>query len=265
MGNRQGVTAGAVAYLILITWAMPAALSESWARTLGAVGASNPNPASTLTVDQVVRKLQEKNAERAASLAHYEATRVYRMRYRGFPSNHDAEMVVNVNYRAPNSKKFSVVSQSGSKFIIDHIFNRLLDSEQEASDDENRRHTALSTENYDFSLAGYEPLPEGGQYVLNLYPKTKNKFLYRGQIWVDAKDFAVVRIKGEPAKNPSLWIKKTSIEHRYTKVNGFWLPAENHTESVIRMGGVAELSIEYKDYRVTRAGVQQGASAELKH
>jgi ribonuclease HI len=70
---------------------------------------------------------------------------------------------------------------------------------------------------------------------------------------VDAKDFAVVRIEAEPAKNPSLWIKKTEVRHRYVKVNDFWLPAENRTESVIRLGGQAVLSIEYQDYKITKA------------
>jgi hypothetical protein len=204
-------------------------------------------------VEQVVEKLQEKNAERAAALDQFTGTRVYRMQYRGFPSDRDAEMVVNVTYHAPNSKEFHVVSETGSKFIIEHIFKKLLEGEREANNEENRRHTALSTENYDFTSAGYEAAPDGGQYILNLLPKTKNKFLYRGKIWVDAADFAVVRIEGEPAKNPSFWIKETGVQHRYVKVNGFWLPAENHTESVIRLGGTATLSIEYKDYSVTKA------------
>jgi outer membrane lipoprotein-sorting protein len=204
-------------------------------------------------VEQVVEKLQEKNAERAAALDQFTGTRVYRMQYRGFPSDRDAEMVVNVTYHAPNSKEFHVVSETGSKFIIEHIFKKLLEGEREATNEENRRHTALSTENYDFTSAGYEAAPDGGQYVLNLLPKTKNKFLYRGKIWVDAADFAVVRIEGEPAKNPSFWIKETGVQHRYVKVNGFWLPAENHTESVIRLGGTATLSIEYKDYSVTKS------------
>ncbi len=215
-------------------------------------------PNAALPVEQVVRKLQEKNAERAAALAQYEATRVYRMQYHGFPSDREAEMVVHVDYHAPNSKEFRVLSQTGSKFIIEHVFKKLLEGEQEAADEQNRRHTALTAENYDFTSAGFEDTADGGQYVLNLLPKTKNRFLYRGRIWVDAKDFAVVRIKGEPGKNPSFWIKKTDIEHSYVKVNDFWLPAENRTESVLRLGGVANLSIQYKDYTVTRATALQG-------
>ena len=59
------------------------------------------------------------------------------------------------------------------------------------------------------------------------YQRLKNKFLYRGKIWVDAKDFAVVRIEGEPAKNPSIWIKKTEIAHLPVKVDNFGFPRKN--------------------------------------
>jgi hypothetical protein len=210
-------------------------------------------PSAQLSVDQIVGQLEARNAERAAALEQFEGKRVYRMQYRGFPSDRDAEMVVSVQFHAPNSKEFTVVSESGSKFVIDHVFKKLLEGEQEAAKGDNRHETALTRDNYDFEMAGFETNADGGQYVLNLLPKTKNKFLYRGKIWVDAKDFAVVRIQGEPGKNPSMWIKKTDISHKYVKVDDFWLPAENHTESFVRLGGVATLSIEYQDYKILKA------------
>ncbi|MGB7598728.1 MAG: hypothetical protein WBM24_00365 [Candidatus Sulfotelmatobacter sp.] len=228
---------------------------------------SAPYTAATapLNVQQVVKRLQENNAERAAALDHYEVTRVYTMQYRGFPGDRNAEMVVNMVYHAPNSKQFTVLSESGSKFIIDHVLKKLLEGEQEAANKENLRQTALTTENYDFTLAGYETSANGGRYVLNLTPKTKNKFLYRGKIWVDAKDFAVRRIEGEPGKNPSFWIKKTDVKHSYMKVGDFWLPAENRTESVIRLGGVADLSIEYKNYKSLETKLPPNAKTVEKH
>jgi hypothetical protein len=206
-----------------------------------------------LGLEQVVKNLEEKNAQRAAALEQFEGKRIYRMQYRGLPSDRDAEMVVKVSFRNPNSKEFTVVSESGSKFVVEHIFKKLLEAEKQAGEGSSRRDMALTTENYDFKLAGYETTPEGGQYVLALLPKTRNKFLCRGKIWVDAKDFAVARIEGEPEKNPSFWIKKTKIAHRYIKVDDFWLPAENHTESTIRLGGKAVLSIEYRDYKIIKA------------
>ena len=243
--------------LLLLGWHM-AAICQPLPQGPDAGRSSYSAQNAPLPVEQVAKKLQERNAQRAAALGQFNGTRVYRMQYRGFPSDRDAEMVVDVTYRAPDSKEFSVVSQKGSKFIIDHVFKKLLEGEQEAANEENRRNTALSTENYDFTSAGYENTPNGEQYVLNLLPKTRNKYLYRGKIWVDAKDFAVVRIEGEPARNPSFLIKKTEVKHRYVKVNDFWLPAENHTESVIRLGGRAILSIEYKDYRITKAAPLRG-------
>jgi len=209
-----------------------------------------------LPVTEIVKNLEERNARRAAALGGFVGTRIYRMQYRGLPGDRDAEMTVNVTYHAPNLKRFNIVSETGSKFIIDHVFKKLLEGEQEAASEENRQRTALNTQNYDFSLAGYEQNSDGGTYILDLSPKTKNKYLYRGRAWVDAKDFAVVRMKGEPGKNPSFWINKTEISHQYLKVNEFWLPAENHTESVIRLGGRAILSIEYRDYKITSATSQ---------
>lgn len=240
--------------LVLLAYSL-AAVCQQFSHD--AAGSSYSLQNVPLTVDQVARKLQERNAQRAAALDQFSSRRVYSMQYRGFPSDRDAEMVVDVTFRAPSTKEFRVVSQSGSKFIIDHVFKRLMESEQEFLNEENFRHTALTTTNYDFTFAGYEATPDGPLYVLNLLPKTKNKFLYRGKIWVDAKDFAVVRIEGEPARNPSMWIKKTEIEHSYVKVNDFWLPAENHTESSILMGGRAILSIKYKDYKIIKAGTLQ--------
>jgi hypothetical protein len=243
---------------LLLGWSL-AAVCQGPLQGADSVRSSYSAHDASLPAEQIARKLQERNAQRAAALDQFNGTRVYRMQYRGFPSDRDAEMVVKMTYRAPSTKEFTVVSQSGSKFVIDHVFKKLLEGELEAANEENRRNTALSTDNYDFTSAGYETTPEGAQYVLNLLPRTKNKFLYRGKIWVDAKDFAVVRIEGEPAKNPSFWIKKTEVKHRYVKVNDFWLPAENRTESVIRLGGKATLSIEYKDYNITKAAPLRGS------
>jgi hypothetical protein len=88
-------------------------------------------------------------------------------------------------------------------------------------------------------------------FVLQAEPRRKNKFLFRGLVWVDAGDYAVARIDGEPAKNPSFWISKTTIYHRYLKVGDFWLPAQNVSRTEVLLGGTATLSIEYQDYTVS--------------
>jgi hypothetical protein len=203
-----------------------------------------------LSADQVVQHLMEKNKERADGLQHYIGTRSYRLEYRGFPASADATMEVEVNFDAPATKRFTVVSATGSKLIQNRVFHRLLESEEQAGESSNRKHTELGPDNYTFSLAG----TEGTNYVLNVEPKEQTRFLYRGKIWIDSHDFAVTRIEAQPAKNPSFWTTKSVIHHTYQKVdNGFYLPKENKTVTSVRLGGVATLTIEYQTYQVTVA------------
>jgi hypothetical protein len=210
-------------------------------------------PNAPLNTEQVVTNLVQKNFERAQALVSYGGTRIYRLEYQGFAGSRDAEMVVDVKYQAPATKEFTVRSETGSKLLIERVFKKLLQSEKEALAEENQKRTALNPENYLFTMAGYEATPDGPVYILQVEPRVKNKFLYRGRIWIDANDFAVTRIEAEPAKNPSFWTKDTKIEQIYTKVNDFWLPALNRSASTIRLGGRASFSIEYKDYQITAA------------
>lgn len=204
-----------------------------------------------LSVDQVVSNLVRKDEARAQALHHYESTRVYRLSYRGFLGNRDAEMTVEATYDSPSTKNFKVLSETGSKAMIDHAFKRLLDSEKEAAQPEVRAHTLLNRDNYDFALVGFESTDKGSQYVLAVFPKTSTKYVYRGKVWVDATDFAVTKIDAEPAQNPSFWTKKNEIHHEYMKVQDFWLPRRNESISDIRLGGRATLTIEYNNYRVS--------------
>jgi len=224
------------------------------ALTLCGTAQLSPAPAGPrLSAEEVVRSLTRRNLERAQALPAYRSTRIYRVEYRGFPGARSAELVVEAKYEPPNRKDFAIRSETGSKLIIDRVFKKLLEGEKEAFEADNQARTALNTDNYDFTLLGYESGPQGAAYVLSVEPRTKSKFLYRGKIWVDAKDFAVTRIAAEPARNPSFWIKQTQIEQVYGKVNEFWLPAHNHSVTSVRLGGHADFTIEYKDYQMTVA------------
>jgi hypothetical protein len=232
---------GLAKFIVILSAALtaaPAALAQS-------------EPATpVLSANDVVQHLMEKNRERANGLQHYVATRLYRLEYRGFPASADATMQVEVDFDAPSSKHFTVVSESGSKLIQSKVFHRLLESEEQANDQENRKHSELGPDSYNFSLAGVE----GTNYVLNVEPKVESKFLYRGKIWVDAHDFAVTRIEAQPAKNPSFWTTKSLIHHTYQKLdNGFYLPKENKTVTSVRLGGTATLTIDYESYQLTAA------------
>ena len=185
--------------------------------------------------------------------------RQYTLDYTGFPSSRSAEMTVRVWYRAPGTKKFAVLTESGSKLILNRVFRKLLESEQESSEDEkNRSEVALTTDNYRFSLQGCDVAGGRDLYVMDVQPLRETKFLYRGTIWIDAQDFAVTRIDAEPAKNPSFWTKRSQIHHRYRKIGEFYLPALNETMTDVRLGGKAVLTIRYDDYKLNQPSASSG-------
>ena len=237
--------------LMCAALSLPAAAQESKTDAL--------SPCASMTAEQVADNLVQRNRERARDLEAYHGTRIYRLEYRGFPSSRNAEMVVDVDYRSPATKNFSIRSETGSHFLVEKVFQKMLQSEKDALSEENQARVALNRENYVFTLSGCDHLPTGQSYVLSVEPRTSNKLLYRGKIWVDAKEFAVVRIDATPAKNPSFWTKETRIEQVYTKVGEFWLPVSNRSSSAIRLGGRANFTIDYQDYRIT--GINPGRSA----
>ncbi|HEU5400844.1 MAG TPA: hypothetical protein VFU86_05775, partial [Terriglobales bacterium] len=131
----------------------------------------------------VVQNLVRRNTERAQVLRSYQGIRTYGLEYRGFPAARSAEMVVNVKYQSPRTKEFVIQSATGSKLIIDRLFKKLLEAEEEALDARMQRRTALNCDNYQFAMVGYETGPPGAAYVLTVEPRRKDKFLYRGRIW----------------------------------------------------------------------------------
>jgi hypothetical protein len=202
------------------------------------------------SADGIVARLMEKNAERQRELESYTSERTYRVDYHGTGGEHYGELVVDVQYGEQGNKRLTVVSESGSKLICERVLRRMVETEQEASEKSNRMQMMLSPANYTFELLGQEVTSGVPSWVLQVSPKTENKLTYRGRIWVSEDDFAVVRVQGEPAKNPSWWINHASFDWQYEKHGKFWLPEKSVAVSHVRIGGEAKLTIEYGSYRV---------------
>jgi outer membrane lipoprotein-sorting protein len=219
---------------------------------------NSPTAPPPLSSDAIVQRLMAANAQRAEALRGYRGKRVYRLNYHGLFGTHDAELQVEATYTAPDKKSFQVLSESGSSLLVNRVLLKLLSSEQEAQEQQNRKELEITPENYNFALAEVQHTPDGDFYVLNVTPKGRSRYLYRGKIWVDARDFAVARMEGEPQKNPSIWVSHTEIAYRWEKIDGFWLPARNQSVTQVRMGGRAVLTIDYSNYQIT--GVNRAAA-----
>jgi hypothetical protein len=232
---RQGSAA-----LLAVVFALAAGLV--WAED-----AAMPVPAS-LNATQIVVRMRRQTQAQTVELRHYQALRHYQVEYRGFAARVAAAMDVEVNYDAAAGKSFRIVSQSGSHLLCEKVLKRAMDSEAEAYKDKGS--TALTEVNYRFQLAGTDIVESRPAYILDVEPLTASKFLFRGKVWVDAADFAVVKMETEPAKSPSFWISRTLIHYSSVKTESFWLPRQVRSETRVRVGGTAVLTIDYGTYAV---------------
>ena len=203
-----------------------------------------------LSADEIMLRVVQMNERRANALGSYSSIRSYHLECHCL-SHKMADMVVRSVYEAPNKKVFTIVSESGSGTVRSRVFKKLLEAEQESMRDENQQRSAITPQNYTFQLTDYQKTGGNEFYVLEARPLTKNKFLFRGQIWVDAKDFAIAQVKGEPAVNPSWWTVKTDFTRSYQKLGSFWLPESNDSETKVRILGNAVLTIKYGEYQIT--------------
>jgi len=213
-----------------------------------------------LTADEVINHVVTMNEVRAKALESYSSLRTYHLECHCL-SHKKADMVVRADYQSPNTKVFTIISESGSGTVRNKVFKKLLEAEQESMQAENQQRSVITPENYTFQVADYQKTDTDEFYVLDAQPRSKNKFLFRGRIWVNTKDFAITRVEGQPAVNPSWWTLKTDFKRGYQKIGDFWLPESNESETKVRIFGTAVLTITYGQYEITPAHDTKVASS----
>ena len=159
-----------------------------------------------------------------------------------------AEIVVRVECGADGTKHFELISQEGWKGAYKHVVGKMLETEAEASHPQSRIKTRFGFDNYDFHMKGSTLLDDRMAYVIEIIPKRHDRHLIKGQIWVDAQDYAVARIEGEPAESPSFWIRSVHFVHTYQKSGPLWFPAFTQSDTEVSLFGATTLTINYYDY-----------------
>ncbi len=200
------------------------------------------------TGEELFAKVIEHNLRREANLKYYSVSRHYCVRDRN--DRVRAELDGVMEYHTPGPKRFKVISARGSSIVRRLVFGGIIDSETEASTGQTRRDSSITPLNYVLEVVGEEVVDGHPCLVAKATPRRKDKYLFEGKVWVDRIDFAVVRIEGKPARNPSFWVKKVEIVRRYQKVGGFWFPLRDETVSQVRIVGKGTLTIDHQNYRV---------------
>jgi hypothetical protein len=220
---------------------------------LPASAAAADESPSLPTVEEIVARMGSRDLQRQVSIEGYAGMRRYVLDNQNLHKR--AEMLVQVQGDPDGTKHFEVVSEEGWKAAHKHVLRKMLESESETSHPEARAKARINPENYDFKMAGTEVIDGRAAYVLEVSPKRKEKYLFRGRIWVDAEDYALARAEGQPAKNPSFWTKSTHFVQIYQKSGLLWFPRSTQSVTEAHIFGTTDVNIEYFDYtpRTTHA------------
>jgi outer membrane lipoprotein-sorting protein len=217
-----------------------------------------------VTANQIFDQLLAHNALRTATLLDYTAFRTYQVV--DLKGQVHAEEQGRMEYRAPDQKKFEVTSERGSGIVRRLALNPLIASEINTATGKEHHDSAISPANYTLELLGEQQVGPYHCFVAQATPKRRDKYLFEGKVWVDAADYAVVRIEGHPAKKLSFWIERADFVRQYQKIGSFWLPQKDMTLVEVRLYGKKALTIDHRDYSINNSAVSHGsvASANTK-
>jgi len=121
---------------------------------------------------------------------------------------------------------------------------------------------------YKLTYAGQQHVDDLDTYVFHVEPKTeeKNKRYFQGRIWVDNRDFQIVKLCGKTVpeqprkKNQPVEVRPTFVGYRqYT--DGYWFPAYARVDDTLQFRvesvHIHEV-VRFKDYK--RTGATSAAS-----
>ncbi len=181
----------------------------------------------------ILQRLEDIQHQDPAQALPYEVIREYKV-LRGYNARPSSEVVAQINFVPPDTKTYKIIQAKGDsrgERVVRELLDRETDSAKKVHSDE------VTRTNYDFVFLRRENFGVVPEYVLGMLPKRKDKYLLRGQIWVDASTFRIRRIQGVPAKSPSFWITTLHLTMQFATLNGMWVPVSFDAIATIRFLG----------------------------
>jgi hypothetical protein len=203
--------------------------------------------------------MAQARAENRAGFRPYIVTRDYTLLGNG-KDDTKSQVIADLAFVPPDSKKYTIEQTNGSG-LGGMIVRRMLASEAEVT--KNYAATDFSPENYGFRFIREEDLSGQRCYVLELLPRRKDKYLLRGNVWVDANTYLPHRFEGELARNPSWWVQDVRVVLSYGKVGGMWLQTASEASGNVRILGRSTMvsrDVRYKLDEVVITASLDGSS-----
>jgi hypothetical protein len=173
--------------------------------------------------------------------------------FRGKDETHPAaEITVKDTYRKGAGKSYTILSQKGSAIIRRFGLKPLLDNEKEINQPGRVESSWFTSANYDMKLksGAAEQIGDRTCYALTIKPRHKAPNMIEGTLWVDAKDFSIVKVDGIASQKPSVFAGATHMMRDYVNIDGFPMATYAHAESNSALFGRTVVTINYSDYHL---------------
>lgn len=230
------------------------------------------NEPPSIPVEQVVKRFAEREAEFKRERDNYTYTQTFVIQtideYSGRPDG-EYRMTSDILF-TPAGKRYEHVTDAPAPSL-----QRISMSQQDFDDLEHVQPFVLTTDEvqkYDVKYAGQQQLDEINAYVFDVAPKKieKNQRYFQGRIWVDQKDFGIVKTDGKAVPD----IKKHGQENVFPRfetfrenIEGhFWFPTYTHSEDTLQFsgGGVRiRMTVRYENYKRFGSTIKIGQATEV--
>jgi hypothetical protein len=216
----------------------------------------DPSQPKGITVDEIIRRFAAKEKEFAETRENYTYRQDVKVQtIEGNSADGEYRQVVDITFDKNGKRIENVV------FAPQSTLQRVSMTREDFDDIEKRLPFVLTTDDlnqYTVNYVGRQRVDELDTYVFDVAPKTmeKNKRYFEGRIWVDDRDFQIVKTFGKNVPD----IRKKNEENltpRFTtyreQIDGkYWFPTYTRADDVLQFssGDIRiRMIVRYTDYK----------------
>jgi hypothetical protein len=229
--------------------------------------ASNEPP--SIPIDQIIQRFAGREAEFKTERDNFTYTQTFIIQtLDGGRVDGEYRMTSEIVF-TPEGKRYEKVTNAPPPTL-----ERISLSQQDLDDLEHVQPFVLTTKElpkYEIKYVDREPLDELNAYVFDVAPKTleKNQRYFQGRIWVDDKDFEIVKTDGKAVPD----IKKKGQENVFPRFETFrenvegnyWFPTYTRSNDVLHFssGDVPiRMTVRYENYKRFGVTIKIGTPAK---
>jgi len=228
--------------------------------------------APTVPVEEIIQRFAAKEAEFKTERDNFTYTQSFSMQTLDSDGRPDGEYKMNSEIVFnPQGKRYEKVIYAPTPTL-----DRLQLTQQDFDDLEHVQPFVLTTTElpkYDVKYVDHVLLDELSTYVFDVAPKTleKNQRYFQGRVWVDDKDFDIVKTDGKAVPD----VHKHGQENVFPRFETFrenvesnyWFPTYTRSNDVLRFsdGDIPiRMTVRYENYKRFGVTVKIGKPAEKK-